>query len=55
MVPVDDLLVAVLTQTYAANGGRHGGREALLQAGRSLTRLLSDDHERLESILRRVG
>lgn len=53
-VPVDDLLVAVLRRTYDAHGGEHGGREALVAAGRALSRLLDDDHERLQSILRRV-
>jgi hypothetical protein len=53
-VPVDDLLVAVLRCIYAAHGGEQGGREPLVQAGRALSRLLDDDHERLQSILRRV-
>jgi hypothetical protein len=53
-VPVDDLLVAVLRRIHAAHGGEHGGREALVTAGRALSRLLDDDHERLQSILRRV-
>ena len=53
-VPVDDLLVAVLRRIYEANGEEHGGREALVAAGRALSRLLDDDHERLQSILRRV-
>lgn len=53
-VPVDDLLVAVLHRIYEAHGGEHGGREALVAAGRALSRLLDDDHERLQSILRRV-
>lgn len=53
-VPVDDLLVAVLHRIYAAHGGERGGREPLVKAGRALSRLLDDDHERLQSILRRV-
>lgn len=53
-VPVDDLLVAVLRRIHTAHGGEHGGREALVSAGRALSRLLDDDHERLQSILRRV-
>lgn len=53
-VPVDDLLVAVLRGIYAAHGGEQGGRDALVSAGRALSRLLDDDHERLQSILRRV-
>jgi len=53
-VPVDDLLVAVLRRIYAVHGGERGGREPLVRAGRALSRLLDDDHERLQSILRRV-
>lgn len=53
-VPVDDLLAAVLRRLYDAHGGEHGGREVLVTAGRALSRLLDDDHERLQSILRRV-
>ncbi len=53
-LPVDDLLVAVLRQIYDAHGGENGGRPHLVQAGRTLARLLDDDHERLQSILRRV-
>jgi hypothetical protein len=53
-VPVDDLLVATLRRIHTAHGGEHGGRDALVAAGRALSRLLDDDHERLQSILRRV-
>ena len=53
-VPADDLLVAALRSVYDAHGGEAGGREALVSAGRALSRLLDDDHERLQSILRRV-
>lgn len=53
-VPVDDLLVAILRRIYVAHGEEHGGRDALVSAGRALSRLLDDDHERLQSILRRV-
>ena len=54
-VPIDDLVVAVLSHVYDAHGGRHGGQDELVAAGRALSRLLNDDHERLQSILRRVG
>lgn len=50
-VPADDLLVAALRQVQAA----HGGEDELVRAGRALSRLLDDDHERLQSILRRVA
>jgi len=53
-IPTDDLLVAVLQHVYDANGAETGGREHLVAAGRVLGRLLGDDHERLQSILRRV-
>lgn len=53
-VPVDDLLVAALRQVHEAHGAEHGGRPELVAAGRTLSRLLDDDHERLQSILRRV-
>lgn len=53
-VPVDDLLVAVLGRIHEAHGGAHGGYDALTAAGRTLSRLFDDDHERLQSILRRT-
>ncbi|MFQ5569287.1 MAG: hypothetical protein ACE5G0_06405 [Rhodothermales bacterium] len=53
-VPVDDLIVAVLANVHGAHGGRHGGDAELVVAGRALSRLLNDDHERLQSILRRI-
>ncbi len=53
-VPVDDLLVALLRQAHRAHGGEDEGERALLAAGRALSRLLDDDHERLQSILRRA-
>jgi hypothetical protein len=54
-VPADDLLVAVLRQIHDAHGNPVDGRPALLDAGRALSRLLNDDHERLHSILRRAA
>jgi hypothetical protein len=53
-VPTDDLLVAVLRQVRAAHGETAGENE-LVAAGRALSRLLDDDHERLQSILRRAA
>ncbi len=54
-VPVDDLVVAVLRQRFAAFDGGPDGERELILAGRALSRLLDDDHERLHSILRRAG
>lgn len=51
-VPADDLLAAVLANLAQAHGD--DGDEMLVQAGRALARLLDEDHERLQSILRRV-
>ncbi|HLT45707.1 MAG TPA: HAS-barrel domain-containing protein [Rubricoccaceae bacterium] len=53
-VPADDLLAAVLRGLRRAHGEGDAGRRAVLDAGRALARLLHDDHERLQSILRRV-
>ena len=53
-VPVDDLIVAVLGQVWAVQDGQREREAALVDAGRALSRLLDDDHERLQSILRRV-
>ena len=52
-VSVDDLMVAVLQHMHRA-GGPVEGRQALLEAGKTLSRLLRDDHERMQAILRRV-
>ena len=54
-VPADDLLAAALSGLYRAHGQGEPGRLALVDAGRALARLLNDDHERLQSILRRVS
>jgi hypothetical protein len=53
-VPADDLLAAVLRGLRRAHGEGDAGNRAVLAAGRALARLLHDDHERLQSILRRV-
>ena len=49
-VPVDEVLVAVLRYI----GEAHGTEDEVIQAGRALSRLFQDDHERLQSILRRA-
>lgn len=53
-VPADDLLAAALRTLYAAHGGGADGEAVLVAAGRALATLLDDDHERLQSILRRA-
>jgi hypothetical protein len=53
-VPTDELLVAVLQNMKAAQETKTEAKKALIQAGRTLSRLVGDDHERLKSILRRV-
>lgn len=53
-VPADDLLAAVLRGLWRAHGRGEEGERAMLEAGRALSRLLNDDHERLHSILRRA-
>ncbi len=56
-VPMDDLLVALLQQIHAGykSEGEQEAYRLLVNAGRTLSRLFGDDHERLQSILRRVG
>ena len=49
-IPVDEVLVAVLRGIAAS----HGSHDEVVRAGRALSRLLRDDHERLQSILRRA-
>ncbi len=51
-VPADDLLAAALRNLSDAHGDE--GDAILVEAGRALARLLDEDHERLQSILRRV-
>ncbi len=53
-VPVDELLVAALTNLRRTAPDRETGETRLVEAARTLTRLLRDDHERLHAILRRV-
>jgi hypothetical protein len=48
----DDLLIATLKTLMQAHEPE--GYATLVQAGRTLSRLLRDDHERLQAILRRV-
>lgn len=54
-LPTDDLLVAVLGNMAQAAQGKTEAKAKLLGAGRALSRLMGDDHERLQSILRRVA
>lgn len=54
-VPVDELLVAALLRISEAQPSPSLAEDALVEAARSLSRLLRDDHERLHSILRRAG
>lgn len=53
-VPADDLLAAALRGYYDASGRGEDGEQVLVAAGTALATLLNDDHERLQSILRRV-
>ena len=53
-VPADDLLAAALRGYYDASGRGEDGERVLVAAGSALATLLNDDHERLQSILRRV-
>ena len=53
-VPADDLLAAALRGYYDASGRGADGEAVLVAAGSALASLLNDDHERLQSILRRV-
>ena len=53
-VPADDLIAAALRQAHDAFGRGERGQDVVVAAGRALARLLNDDHERLQSILRRV-
>lgn len=53
-VPVDALIIALLQNLYVAYEKGLDGAEVLVEAGRVLSRLLNDDHERLDAILRNV-
>lgn len=53
-VPADDLIAAALRGLYRSHGEGPDGEAVLVAAGRALARLMDDDHERLQSILRRV-
>lgn len=53
-LPVDDLLVAAL-ETAAAARPRDDRRAFLLESGKEITRLISDDLTRLDNLLRRFG
>ncbi len=51
-VPVDDLIISSLHQAAKVQGS---GRDYFVGMGKSLTRFLRDDYERLSSLLRRLG
>jgi hypothetical protein len=51
-VLADELLIAAVRQTCAARDT--SDRTAFIRAGKELARLLRDDYDRLESILRRI-
>ena len=51
---IDELLVTVLTGLHRAHGEEEG-KQVLVDAGRVLSRMLKDDTERLQSLLRRVA
>lgn len=49
----DELLIAAVQQTCQAH--QANPRQVLVQVGKELSRLLRDDYDRLESILRRIS
>ncbi|MBD3307831.1 hypothetical protein GF339_15470 [candidate division KSB3 bacterium] len=49
----DELLIAAIQQTCRSRGT--AAREWLIRSGKELSRLLRDDYDRLESILRRIA
>jgi len=50
-VPVDDLIISSL---LSAQEVRKNDRDFIVRMGKSLSRYLKDDYERLSSILRRL-
>lgn len=53
--PSEELLVASLRQGMAYQGTREAQQRYLRQAGRELVRLLANDNQRLDAILRRLA
>ena len=51
-VPTDELLIATLKQAIAAHSG---AGDYLVRSGKELSRLLSDDYDRLHSLIRRLS
>ena len=51
-VPTDELLIATLKQAIAAHSG---AGDYLVRIGKELSRLLSDDYDRLHSLIRRLS
>jgi hypothetical protein len=54
-IPIDDILVCIFRQISAAYFSDTERNKVLIGASRTLSRLFSDDHERLQSILRRIN
>ncbi|MBN8586831.1 MAG: hypothetical protein J0L94_00750 [Rhodothermia bacterium] len=54
-LPTDDLFVTIFQKMSNAMPLDRDRMVVLVEAGRALSRLLGDDHERLQSILRRVS
>ena len=51
-VPTDELVIATLKKAISAH---RGDADYLVRAGKELSRLLSDDYDRLNSLIRRVA
>ena len=52
-ISIDDLIAALLRQMCEALDPE-ARRKTLLEAGKTLSRLMRDDHERLQAVLRRI-
>lgn len=54
-LPTDDLFVTILQKLSLTKILQRQRIEVLIEAGRTISRLLGDDHERLNAILRRIS